>query len=183
MLSDAQAAMVSETLRICLLDAAEQSHLDSELAASLAQAADLLAGSAPAQAQARPPHPMLPAVGSVYHEDRRVGPDDTAAAMGHPDPAVQVLGSPRLALWFEMACCGLLPEPGAATGLTHVGVGIVVQHLDRADLGETVRLEARTRSVSGRRAVFSCRASVGERLVATGVHHRVLLPDRPTEPQ
>ncbi|HET7387389.1 MAG TPA: hypothetical protein VFJ19_12075 [Nocardioidaceae bacterium] len=169
MLTDAQSAMLAQTLRICLRDGAEQTEPDSALADLLAQAADLLDGPG------RAPHPLLPEVDSVCHEDRRVGPEDTAAAMGHPDPAVQVLGSPRLALWFEMVSCGLLPEPGEASGLTHVGVGIVVHHLDRADLGETVRLEARTRAVSGRRAVFSCRASVKDRLVAVGVHHRVLL--------
>ena len=65
--------------------------------------------------------------------------------MGHPDDGVQVLGSPRLSLWFELVSCELLPVPSPE--LTHVGAGILVHHLGRADVGETVTLEATTASV------------------------------------
>ena len=55
--------------------------------------------------------PRVAGAGHVGRPDRVVGPEDTAAAMGHPDEAVQVLGSPRISLWFELVACELLPEP------------------------------------------------------------------------
>lgn len=169
MLTPSQSAIVTETLRVAL--AAAAGDVDGDHLASLARAAAALA---PAETAA--PHSAWPALGTSVVRDRVVGPEDTAAAMGHPDEAVQVLGSPRISLWFELVACELLPEPRPE--LTHVGAGILVHHLGRADLGETVTLEATTASVGGRRAVFTCRASVGDRLVGLGVHHRALLAPR-----
>jgi predicted thioesterase len=102
----------------------------------------------------------------------RVTEEDTATAMGHPDPSVAVLGSPRIALWFEVVASGLLPDP--TPDLTHVGAGIVVHHLDRADVGEEVTVTAAVERVAGRRITFSCAAVTGSRLVALGTHQRVL---------
>ena len=167
MLTPSQSAIVTETLRVAL--AAAAGDVDGDHLASLARAAAALA---PAETAA--PHPAWPDLGSSVVRDRVVGPEDTAAAMGHPDDAVQVLGSPRISLWFELVACELLPAPSPE--LTHVGAGILV--LDRAGVGETVTLEATTASVGGRRAVFTCRASVGDRLVGLGVHHRALLVPR-----
>jgi predicted thioesterase len=93
--------------------------------------------------------------------------------MGHPDDSVQVLGSPRLALWFELVSCELLPEPSEE--LSHVGVGILVHHLGRADVGETVTVESTCAAAAGRRVVFTCRAYVGDRVVGLGVHQRALV--------
>ena len=166
MLTPSQSAIVTETLRVSL--AAAASDVDGSVLDSLAQSA---ASFAPGPV--RPPHPAWPAVGSSVLGELVVGREDTAAAMGHPDASVQVLGSPRLALWFELVACRQLPEPSAE--LSHVGVGVLVHHLGRADVGETVAVEATCASVSGRRAVFTCRAVVGERLVALGTHHRALL--------
>ncbi len=174
MLTPSQSAIVTETLRVSLAGAAAE--VEVEALASLARAAAALA-----PAQARDPHPAWPAVGSTVVRDLVVGPDDTAAAMGHPDPDVLVLGSPRLALWFELVSCDLLPPPDA--GLTHVGVGVLVHHLGGATVGETVSVECTCASVSGRRAVLTCVARVGERLVALGTHQRALVaPGTPRDP-
>jgi predicted thioesterase len=168
-LTPSQSAIVTETLRVAL--AAAAGDVDGGHLASLARAAAALA---PADTAA--PHPAWPALGTSVVQDRVVGPEDTAAAMGHPDGAVQVLGSPRISLWFELVACELLPVPRPE--LTHVGAGILVHHLSRAAVGETVTLEATTASVGGRRAVFTCRASVGDRLVGIGVHQRALVAPR-----
>ena len=169
MLTPAQSAIVTETLRVSLASAAGD--VDEQQLAALARAAAALVPPV-----VEDPDPAWPAVGATVVRDLEVGPEDTAAAMGHPDAAVQVLGSPRLALWFEIVTCDLLPAP--APELTHVGAGILVHHLGRADVGETVSVECTAASVSGRRAVFTCRATVGDRLVGLGTHHRVLLVPR-----
>jgi predicted thioesterase len=168
-LTPSQSSMVTETLRVSLASAA--SDVDESALSSLAAAAAALA-----PATSHPPHEAWPALGASVQRPLIVTADDTAAAMGHPDADVAVLGSPRLALWFELVTCDLLPAPSA--DLSHVGVGILVHHLGRADVGETVNVEASCASVSGRRAVFTCRASVGDRLVGIGAHHRALLVSR-----
>jgi predicted thioesterase len=169
MLTPSQSAIVTETLRVSLASAAGD--VDHDRLASLARAAAALAPTG--DRRVAEPHPAWPAVGASVRRELVVGPEDTAAAMGHPDAAVQVLGSPRLALWFEVVTCDLLPLP--TPDLSHVGAGIVVHHLGRADVGETVAVECTAASVSGRRAVFTCRATAGERLVGLGTHHRGLL--------
>jgi predicted thioesterase len=120
-----------------------------------------------------PPHPAAPPVGATTITVFPVTDADTAAAMGHPDPDVKVVGSPRLALWFELATSPLMPAPG--TGVRHVGVGLVVHHLDRAEIGETLTVEARVLETAGRGVVFTLEATTGERCVARGVHHRRIL--------
>jgi predicted thioesterase len=169
MLTRSQTAIVAETLRVSL--AAVAADVDEEQLASFSQAVAALD-----PAMAAEPHPAWPPVGASVVRDLTVTAEDTAAAMGHPDPTVQVLGSPRLALWFEIVARDLLPEPSA--DLTHVGAGVLVHHLDRADVGEVVSVECTCASVSGRHAVFTCRATVGERVAALGTHHRVLLLPR-----
>ena len=166
MLTPAQSAIVLETLRVSLASAAGE--VDGSSLASLAGAAAALAPPA-----ADIPHPAWPAVGASVDRDLVVSEEDSAAALGHPDARVRVLGSPRLALWFELVTCDLLPLPSPE--ISHVGAGILVHHLGRADVGATVSVESACASVSGRRAVFICRASIGGRLVGLGTHHRVLL--------
>lgn len=168
MLTPSQSALVVETLRVALGAAADE--LDESMVASLERAA---AGIPSASGEA---HPALPAVGAMVRRNEVVTAHDTASAMGHPDASVQVLGSPRLALWFELVSCDLLPAP--SDDLSHVGVGILVHHLGRADVGETVSLESTCVSTAGRRVAFSCRAMVDGRVVGLGVHHRVLLASR-----
>jgi predicted thioesterase len=176
MLTPSQSAIVTETLRVSL--AAAAGDVDEASLGSLAEAAAALAptqGDASAPGR-RGPHPAWPTVGSSVVRDLVVGPGDTAAAMGHPDTEAHVLGSPRLALWFELVSCDLLAAP--SPGLTHVGVGILVHHLDRSDVGDTVTVESTVASVQGRRGVFACRATTGERVVGLGVHQRALVEAR-----
>jgi predicted thioesterase len=96
-----------------------------------------------------PPHPAAPAVGATTVTVFPVTDADTAAAMGHPDPDVTVV--------------------------RHVGVGLVVHHLDRAEIGEKVAVEARVLGTAGRAVVFTLEATTGDRCVARGVHHRRIL--------
>ena len=120
-----------------------------------------------------PAHPGAPSVGEAALTTFQVTEADTAAAMGHPDPSMNVLGSPRIGLWFELATSPLMPEPGG--GVRHVGVGLVVHHLAAAEVGEEVAVEAKVVDVSGRAVVFSLEATAGYRCVARGVHHRRIL--------
>jgi predicted thioesterase len=158
MLTPSQSAIVSDTLRVAL------------------EAAKAEIDPTSTESSSKPAHPALPDVGASVLRDIAVSAEDTAAAMGHPDDSVQVLGSPRLALWFELVSCELLPAP--SDDLSHVGVGIVVHHLGRADVGETVMVESTCTSAAGRRVAFTCRASVGDRVVGLGVHQRALLEAR-----
>lgn len=119
------------------------------------------------------PDPALPAVGSRTTRDLLVAASDTAAALGHPDETVAVLASPRLGLWFEITSCDLLPAPGE--GPTSVGCGILVHHLGRSDVGETVSIEITVAHTAGGHIVFDCVARTGGRVVGVGTHHRVLL--------
>jgi predicted thioesterase len=171
MLTGSESSVVAETLRVSLAAAADEA--SSEVAEALSVAARALEALS---GDAREPHPAMPAVGSSVVSDLVVGTDDTAAAMGHPDPGVNVLGSPRISLWFEIVASGCLPQP--TPELTHVGVGILVHHLGQAAIGDRVTVSATVESVSGRRVVFTCSATVRGRLVALGTHHRVLLEGR-----
>ncbi|HLI36457.1 MAG TPA: hypothetical protein VKV80_03855 [Streptosporangiaceae bacterium] len=168
MLHGRQAALVAETLRASLA-AAAASTADQGLAQAFSGAASLLSRHT---ADGRSPHPALPAAGATVTRTLPVTKEDTATAMGHPDPAVAVLGSPRIALWFEVVASALLPEP--APDLTHVGAGILVHHVGRADVGEEVTVRATAEATSGRRVTFSCAATAGSRLIALGTHQRVL---------
>jgi predicted thioesterase len=120
-----------------------------------------------------PPHPAAPSVGAAAVTTFRVTEADTAAAMGHPDPTMNVLGSPRIGLWFELATSPLMPDPGAT--VRHVGVGLVVHHLAVAEVGEEVAVEAKVVDASGRAVMFTLEATAGNRCVARGVHHRRIL--------
>jgi predicted thioesterase len=126
------------------------------------------------------PDPALPAVGSRTTRDLVVAASDTAAALGHPDEDVTVLASPRLGLWFEIVSCDLLPAPGE--GPTSVGCGILVHHLGRSDVGETVTVETTVAHTAGRHVVFDCLARSGDRVVGVGTHHRALLRQPRTRP-
>ncbi|MGH9041471.1 MAG: thioesterase family protein [Acidimicrobiia bacterium] len=122
------------------------------------------------------PAPWTPEVGTTAERVFPVGEEHTAAAQGHPDPEVQVLASPQLAAWFEIAASGAMPVP--PPGVRHLGVGILVHHVGGARPGEEVVVRTTISAVEGRRVLIDCEATVGERLVAFGTHHRVLRPDR-----
>ncbi len=169
-LTEPQGAIVTESLRIALLAAAR--HSDAGRAASLTAAgAQLQSGDGTV-----PPDPVWPEPGTVVTRELEVTEDDTAAAMGHPDPSVRVLGSPRISLWCELVSEEALPAPSPE--LTHVGAGILVHHLGGAEVGERLTMAVTLESVSGRRGVFSCVLTSGDRLVALATHHRVVVKPR-----
>ncbi len=122
-------------------------------------------------------HPAAPGVGAAGERVYTVTAADTASAVGHPDPRMTVLASPRLALWFEQVSGELAAASGAP--LHHVGVGVLVHHLAAAAVGETVTVSARVVAVVGRALVFDCEARAGDRLLAYGTHQRMLLDDAP----
>lgn len=169
-LTESQGAIVTESLRISLVAAAR--HAEPGRASALAAAAAQLASEDGAVA----PHPVWPEVGSTVTRVLDVTEDDTAAAMGHPDLSVRVLGSPRISLWCELVAEEALPPPSPE--LTHVGAGILVHHLSGAEVGERLTLVVTLESVSGRRGVFSCVLTSGDRLVALATHHRVVVKAR-----
>lgn len=168
MLADRQTTTVAETLRAALADSAA-STADPHFGAALGQAATVVEESTKDR---RPPHPALPLVGATASESWVVSNTDTAAAMGHPDTTLAVLGSPQLSLWFEIAASILLPTPNAS--VSHVGVGILVHHLAPANVGERVVVHAAVDRTTGRHVTFRCAAMVGTRLVGIGTHQRVL---------
>ena len=94
--------------------------------------------------------------------------------MGHPDDRRRRC-SARPGLHCGSSWSAATSPAAVSDELSHVGVGILVHHLGRADVGESVTVEAPA-SAAGRRVVFTCRASVGERIgIRAGVHHRALL--------
>jgi predicted thioesterase len=161
-LRHSQTTLMYETLRVALRQTATGE-------GSVARAAHLLP---PDPAASEPPHPSLPTAGSTTTRVLTVAPEDTAAAMGHPDRSVQVLGSPRIALWFELVASEALPAPDVAQ--SHVGVGILVHHLGRAEVGQDVTVSTTVEAAFGRRILFTCLAVVGPRIVALGVHQRLV---------
>ncbi len=130
--------------------------------------------SSAAASSSRTAHPSAPVVGATSVTRFAVEEDDTAAAMGHPDPEMDVLGSPRLALWFELASSPVMPDP--ADGVRHVGVAILVHHLGMARVGDVVEVRVEVVAVDGRTVHLTCDAWQGGNLVASGNHQRVLLP-------
>ncbi len=147
-------------------------HTMAEAARSLEQRS----AGVPVRPSERAPGPVpgTPEVGAVSSISFVVGPEDTAAALGHPDPEVKVLASPQLAGWFEITASAAMPTP--PPGVRHLGVGILVHHLDAAHPGEEVVVRAVVTAVEGHRVLLDCEATVGDRLVAFGTHHRVLRP-------
>jgi predicted thioesterase len=177
-----QAHLLADTLRIALTDAcrwaAQADPQAEELRDALSAAAEALGssrqgGGTAASAPAEMTTGVTSKVGDRAEQIFTVAAADTAGALGHPDPSMAVLGSPRLGLWYEIVASDLLPHP--SPDLTHVGVGILVHHLGRAEVGEKVRVLARLEEVRGRRALFSCQAWAGGRLVGLGAHHRVIV--------
>jgi hypothetical protein len=96
-------SIVMSTLEAALADAAGR--LDNGAEELLLQAAALIGDGFERPA----PSPHLPEPVASGIKTFVVGSDDTASAMGHPDPLMAVLGSPRLALWFEIVATSLLP--------------------------------------------------------------------------
>ena len=166
-LTPAQEGLVLVALAESLRVAAAHGEARAALAGHLADQLDAALGPA------RPAHPALPPVGTVVERRWTVGEADTAAALGHPDPEALVLASPRLALLFEIVASGALGAP--VEGATHLGTGILVHHLGRAEIGDEVVVRAELVEASGRRGTFACSAESAGRLLALGVHQRMVV--------
>jgi predicted thioesterase len=166
-LTPAQEGLVLVALAEALRVAAAHGEARAALAGHLADQLDAALGPA------RPAHPALPPVGTVVERRWTVGEADTAAALGHPDPEALVLASPRLALLFEIVASGALGAP--VEGATHLGTGILVHHLGRAEIGDEVVVRAELVEASGRRGTFACSAESAGRLLALGVHQRMVV--------
>ncbi len=187
-----QAHLVAATLRVALEDAARRC-AEPGLARGFEQAAEALFEAIPVPSRSvagdqhlrtarteqiqEGPSEEAGRIGMATEVTFTITMEDTAAAMGHPDPDMAVVGSPRLALWFEIVSSRLLEPPSQER--THVGVGILVHHLGRAVVGEQVVVRAVLEEIDGRRAVFSLEALASGRLIATGVHERIVLGPRP----
>lgn len=167
---DKDAELMLGSLRVALKDA-------SKRCAGTPAGVDIAAAAAALEADAR--SVFSPSViaglepGMTAKSVFVVSPEDTAAQMGHPDPAVSVLGSPRISLWFEIAASTILPPPGG--DYTHVGAGIFVHHLGMARVGDALEVVSTVEEVDGRRVVFSIAGYVGEKLIALGTHERIIL--------
>ncbi|GAC1373791.1 MAG: hypothetical protein NVSMB4_00720 [Acidimicrobiales bacterium] len=170
--STRQIDLMDATLSAAVIDAARRTEgTAGPSGPRLASAATTLGRTEPLH----PPHPAMPEPGTSISRELTVGVDDTAAAMGHPDATVNVLGTPRIALWFELVASELLIDRPQDM---HVGVGILVHHLEGAYIGEVVSVTARVVEVDGRRITIDCDAVAGQRLVATGTHSRLVLQRR-----
>lgn len=162
--------LILGTLRVAISDAAHRSAGTSDHV-SLTEAAAILAK----EWNADPAPSFIPGLSLGAYGDSlfEVKSEDTASQMGHPDPSMSILGSPRLALWFEIAASRLLPGPNSE--LTHVGVGILVHHLGSAKIGDEVVIRARIEEIEGRRVAFSLEATTQGRQIALGVHERIVV--------
>jgi predicted thioesterase len=168
-----KADIVATTLRAALQEASLHCPPDAAMAPTLVAAARALGACSATASGDGPTHPDAPTTGQKATMEITVSDSDTAAGMGHPDAGVDVLGSPRIALWFELSTVPLMPPPGGAS--RHVGTGLVVHHLGAARVGQTVTVEAVVMEVMGPTVVFACQAITGDRVIATGVHQRIIL--------
>jgi predicted thioesterase len=108
------------------------------------------------------------ALGSIRHQ---VGTVDTAIHMGSGD--VPVLATPRVVAWVEEAAVAALANLPPET--TSVGIHIAVDHVAPTLVGTEVRSEATVRAVDGHRIDFDVKAFDDDRLIAGGIHSRVLV--------
>lgn len=162
--------LILGTLRVAISDAASRS-AGTLGHTCLTRAASILSE----EYHAAPIKSFVPglSVGAQCDTRFEVEREDTASEMGHPDSSMSVLGSPRIALWFEIAASKLLPIP--TSELTHVGVGILVHHLGSARVGDEVVIRAQVEEVEGRRVAFTLEATTEGRQIALGVHERILI--------
>lgn len=101
-----------------------------------------------------------------------VGDDDTAEAIGSGD--VPVLATPVVLTLVERAAVAAV-APQLDAGTTTVGARVGLDHLVPSPVGERVSATARLEEVDGRRLKFSFQVSDGRRVVARGIHLRVVV--------
>lgn len=169
-MKESEAQLMLATLRVAVRDGANQG-VGTEAGRYLSKVAEAFGSKDDQEFSPSVVAGLHP--GQVGRSTFAVAIEDTASSMGHPDPAVAVLGSPRISLWFEIAASRLLPDPGG--NLTHVGVGIFVHHLGMARVGDLFEVSAKVEEVDRRRVVFSLEGHVKDRLIALGTHQRIIL--------
>lgn len=104
---------------------------------------------------------------SEYHS--RVGPGDTIR-LG-PSPGMEVLSTPALILWMELAAKSAL-QPVLDPGEESVGLHVDVRHLAPSVPGASIRAIARLEGIEGRKARFQVEAFDGEKRIGEGTHVR-----------
>jgi fluoroacetyl-CoA thioesterase len=102
----------------------------------------------------------------------RVGPADTARAMGSGD--LDVLATPRVVALLEEAAVAAVSGLADAAQTT-VGTLIELRHLAPSQVGSDVVGTATVTAVSGRRIEFDVEATMNDVVVAEGTHSRVIV--------
>ena len=106
---------------------------------------------------------------------RQLVPDGSATAAAVGNAGVEVVGTPFLIGYFEMAAHEAI-LPFCETGEATVGTRIEVDHLAAALPGRPVVAEAKVVAVDGRgRIVFDVEVRQGERLLMKGRHGRAIV--------
>lgn len=116
-----------------------------------------------------PPHAV---VGLSATVERTVAATDTAASVG--SGTLEVLGTPRLLAWCEVATCSAI-APALESGETSVGTLVWLEHLAPSAVGATVQVTACAVGVEGRLVRFGVTAHEGEKLLGTGEVTRVVV--------
>lgn len=103
-----------------------------------------------------------------------IAESDTAIAYG--SGSVPVLATPRVIALCEAAAVAAVAGH-LADGMTTVGTRIELDHLVASPIGSNVVASATVVAVDGRRSTFDIRATMGETIVARGVHTRVTVQE------
>jgi predicted thioesterase len=103
-----------------------------------------------------------------------VADSDTAIAYG--SGSVPVLATPRVIALCEAVAVAAVADH-LTDGMTTVGTRIELDHLVASPIGTTVAASATVVAVDGRRSTFDVRATMGEVIVARGVHTRVTVQE------
>ena len=99
---------------------------------------------------------------------------DTAIAYG--SGSVPVLATPRVIALCEAAAVSAVADH-LSDGMTTVGTRIELDHLVPSSIGSDVVASATVVAVDGRRVTFDIRATMGDTIVARGVHTRVAVQE------
>lgn len=102
----------------------------------------------------------------------RVGPADTAAALGSGD--VSVLGTPKVLALLEQATVAAIAGD-LSPAQTSVGAEVTLRHRAPTPVDAEVTAVAEVTSVQGPRVTFDVRLEQDDAVVATGTVVRVLV--------
>jgi len=113
---------------------------------------------------------LLPGLSATVHH--RVDHASTAGNLG--SGAVDVLATPELVRWMEMAAVAALLDH-LPPGVTTVGSAIRVEHLAPTPVGMGVQVSATLTGVDGRRLTFEVVARDEVEDIGRASHERVLV--------